>query len=68
MKNYWLDKKKACNKKWKRMEFHSTSGHTFVLEDAEWDCEKNNDKLEKWEATWTFTTDLSWLNQCKSNT
>lgn len=59
MKNYWLDKKKACNKRWKRIEFKSTSCHSFVLDDAEWDCEKSNDTLEKLEATFDFTIDLS---------
>jgi len=57
MKNYWLDKKKACNKRWKRFEFTTTSCHTFVFED--YDCEKSNDTLEKWEATFDFTIDLS---------
>ncbi len=55
MKNYWLDKKKACDKRWKRIEIRSTSDHIFVLDD-DWDCEKSNDTLEKWEAEFDFTT------------
>lgn len=54
MKNYWLNRKK-CERKWKRIEIRSTSCHTFVLDD-DWDCEKDEEKLEKWEAEFDFTT------------
>lgn len=56
MKNYWLEKKK---KKFKGIQIRSTSGHTLVFEDTEWDCEKSNDTLEKREAEFDFTIDLS---------
>lgn len=58
MKNHWLDQKKNRNR-WKRVELRSTYGTYLIMSDLDWDCEKSNETLQKWEANWKFTFDLT---------
>lgn len=61
MKNHWLDRKKACNKKWKRVEMISNYGHHFIMDD--FDCEMEDGKITskkcsdkiKWNTEFDFT-------------